>query len=97
MVYKPNKKQEVKAEPVVKVGNKNKKIVSSNTYKELMSQYKGQTLTVGSSFNNPQVGTLEYWLQSNVTKVSISTYVASILEHQKVAVRVNKKQLKFNA
>lgn len=72
--------------------------VTSEQYQKLLNEFKGKTVNVASSFtSSPAKGTLEEWLQNNVTKVSISTYVAAILKNESYAVRNKSGQIEFDS
>ena len=81
----------------IRFGKSSKAKVSRAQYSRLMKEFKGKSINVASSFSStPKEGTLEEWLKKNVTKVSISTYVASILKNEGYAVRNSQGQIDFN-
>lgn len=62
--------------------------VTAANYHALLSNFKGQTVGVGTS-RVPQPGTLGDWLNANVNPTAIASYVAPILVHEKYAKRVD--------
>lgn len=80
------------------IGESGDKIrVTSETYNNIILNFSGQTIEVGSvQDSTSKPGTLDEWLKVNVTGIMISTYVASILKHEKYVVNA-KGKIKFNA
>jgi hypothetical protein len=64
--------------------------VSGPEYAALLGYFKGLTVPVGPSFTLPPGSSLGHWLQANVTKTAIASYVAPILVSAGCAVRVGK-------
>lgn len=78
-------------------GNSSTAEVTAAQYKELLKEFKGKSINVGAIHGaSPEVGTLEHWLQTNVTKTSISTYVAAILKNESHAIRKRDGKIQFN-
>lgn len=53
--------------------------VSAEQYRALLTRFAGDTVSAGTSRTDPPAGSLGEWLQENVTKVAIASYVAPIL------------------
>ncbi len=53
--------------------------ISAPQYAELLAHFLGDTVDIGTSRTNPPRGSVGKWLQSNVTKTAIASYVGSIL------------------
>lgn len=49
---------------------------------DLLTHFKGMRVPCGTSRDKPQIGSLGEWLQGNVTKTAIASYVAAILVHE---------------
>ena len=64
--------------------------VSGSEYAALLGHFKGRTAPVGPSFTIPPGNSLGHWLQANVTKTAIASYVAPILVSAGRAAHVGK-------
>ena len=64
--------------------------VSAHQYEALRHHFLGQVVPVGTSHTDPPPGSLGAWLQENVTRVGIASYVAPILVHEGYAERVGR-------
>ena len=60
-------------------GKKFKVRVSAQHYKHLRKHFLNDVVSVGTSRTNPPRGSLGSWLQENVTRTAIASYVAPIL------------------
>ena len=71
--------------------------VLASQYTRLLDHFKGQEVLVGTSRDKPQSGSLGEWLQVNVTRTAIASYVAPILVTEGYALRVtDRTKIKFN-
>lgn len=73
--------------------------VGKTQYENLIKEYSGMTIKVGTSRTKPPQNSLGQWLQRNVTKTAIASYVSVILTEEGYAKKVeeNKKyMIKFN-
>ena len=61
--------------------------VSAEKYQELLRHFRGRSVPCGTSRDDPSSGSLGEWLQKNVTKTAIASYVGSILIHEGYAVQ----------
>jgi hypothetical protein len=75
--------------------NNNKARVTSQQYSDLIKHFKGKTVEIGTSHDNPPHGSVGEWLQANVTKTQISSYVGPILIAAGLANQVGKSQIRF--
>jgi hypothetical protein len=62
--------------------------VTAAQYCELLAQFKGATVGIGTSRTNPTPGSVGEWLQANVTKTALASYVGPILLEEGYAERV---------
>jgi hypothetical protein len=77
--------------------NKQPVTVSASQYTRLLDRFKGQQVPVGTSRDKPQLGSLGEWLQENVTRTAIASYVAPIIVTEGYARRVtDRTKIKFN-
>jgi len=58
---------------------KNKVKVTSDHYTALVKHFSGSTVDIGTPRDIPPKGSVGMWLQDNVTKTAISSYVGPIL------------------
>jgi len=61
--------------------------ISSNQYNALLDHFRGRTVDIGTSRDKPQRGSVGEWLQVNVTKVAVASYVGAILIHEGLATK----------
>lgn len=76
-------------------GDGNRVLVSTAQYRALLNRFSGQVVDVSPSRTDAGAGSLEEWLQNNVTQTAIASYVAPILLRNGVATRTNNNQLQF--
>lgn len=76
-------------------GRNNTIIVSREQYTDLLDHFRGQTVKAGTSRTNAPVGSVGQWLQANVSKTAISSYVCPILLHEGYAEKVGRSQIRF--
>lgn len=60
-------------------GNYHTTKVNGKQYNDLLDHFQGKTVPAGTSRTDPPKGSVGEWLQANVTKVAISSYVCPIL------------------
>lgn len=56
-----------------------KYLVTANDYEDMLEHFGGQTVSCGTSRTEPPRGSLGEWLQKNVCKTALASYVGSIL------------------
>jgi hypothetical protein len=69
--------------------------VSSSQYDALLNNFQGQTVDIGTSRDNAPRGSVGEWLQSNVTKTAIASYVGPILIEEAYAEKAGGPLIKF--
>lgn len=62
--------------------------ISAAQYRRLLTHFKGATVGIGTSRTDPTPGSVGEWLQANVTKTAIASYVGPILLQERYAERV---------
>jgi hypothetical protein len=62
--------------------------VSAEQYQALLKYFKGAEAEMGTSFDAPPDASVGGWLQENVTKTALASYVGPILLHEGYAERV---------
>jgi hypothetical protein len=70
--------------------------VSSAKYHELLKHFSKNSVNIGTSKTNPPRGSVGEWLQKNVTKTAIASYVGPILIHEGYAEKVDRSEIRFN-
>jgi len=65
--------------------------VTSVDYANLLKHFSGRIVDCGTSRTNPQLGSLGEWLQENVTKTAIASYVGAILVSEGYARKLKSK------
>ncbi len=74
-------------------GNGWKVFVSNEQYGVLRKHFRDLIIPVGTSRTAPPADSLGAWLQSNVTKSAIVSYVGPILVLEGYAIRVGKHEI----
>ena len=69
--------------------------VSGSQYTILLNNFRGRTVEIGTSRTDPPRGSIGEWLQANVTKTAIASYVGPILIAGGYAARIGRSQIKF--
>lgn len=54
-------------------------MVTAEQYTRLLHHFRGRTVSIGTSRDNPPIGSVGRWLQGNVTRTAIASYVGPIL------------------
>ena len=76
-------------------GYKFKVNVTQEQYNALINHFYGHTVKAGTSRTNPPKNSVGEWLQENVNKVAISSYVCPILIAEGYAERVRSTEIRF--
>lgn len=69
-------------------GQGRRQVVTSQQYRLLLTEFAGQTIPVAPARTDVEAGSLEGWLNQNVTRTAIASYVAPILILEGAAIRV---------
>ena len=59
--------------------------VSAEQYRNLLENFAGNSVPAGTSRDNPPANSMGRWLQQNVTKTALASYVGPILVKHKHA------------
>ena len=70
-------------------GNGFKISISSEQYFQLLDQFRGKSVNIGTSRTNVPIGSIGEWLKENVTKIAIASYIGAILIHEGYATKVD--------
>ena len=69
--------------------------VTAEQFSELRTHFLRRKVPVGTSRTNPSSGSLGEWLQTNVTRTAIASYVAPILVEEGYAERVGNDDIRI--
>jgi len=69
--------------------------VSKEKYAKLLKYFSSNTVDIGTSRDTAPAGSLGDWLQNNVTKTAIASYVGPILLNEGYAKKIGKSQIQF--
>jgi len=70
-------------------GKNNQSTIVAEDYERLIETFRGRTVPLGTSRDNPPPGSVGEWLQENVTKTAIASYIGPILVYEGHAVWVD--------
>jgi len=62
--------------------------ISAAQYSALLTHFRGVTVGIGTSRTDPTPGSVGEWLQANVTKTAMASYIGPILLEEGYAGRV---------
>ncbi|KGK99217.1 hypothetical protein LI82_04125 [Methanococcoides methylutens] len=65
--------------------------VSSEQFSQLLHHFKGKSVNIGTSRDKAPKGSVGKWLQENVTKTAIASYVGAILVDEEYAAKGSKR------
>jgi hypothetical protein len=71
--------------------------LSASQYNALLNHFRGRTVDIGTSHDNPPRGSVGEWLQSHVTKTGIASYVGPILIAEGYAEQAGGPRIRFNS
>ena len=71
--------------------------ISAAHYSALLTHFSGATVGIGTSRTSPTPGSVGEWLQANVTKTAMASYVGPILLHEGYADRVTGARSKIRS
>lgn len=74
-------------------GNGNSVEVSATKYKELLNHFSGLSVNIGTSRTDAPIRSVGAWLQENVTKTAIASYVGAILIEEGFAEKGSKNSI----
>lgn len=69
--------------------------VDAHQYAALRRHFLHREVPAGTSKTDPPIGSLGAWLQANVTRTAIATYVAAILVEEGYAERVRELDIRI--
>ncbi len=69
----------VKQGTMICYGTGRRTFVSASIYEEMLKHFGGKTVDCGTSRSYPQVGSLGEWIQENLVKRTLASYVGAIL------------------
>jgi len=76
-------------------GKNHKVRVSAQQYYKLREHFLNYVVPVGTSRTDAPKGSLGWWLQSNVTRTAIASYVAPILVREGYAIQEGKHNIRI--
>lgn len=69
--------------------------ISADHYEKLIQHFRGRVVPCGTSRTSPPKGSLGEWLNRNISKTAIASYVSSILIHEGYAVKQGLSDILF--
>lgn len=85
----------VKSGTIITYGSGFSLSVSADQYTKLLNYFEGRTINIGTSRTNPPRGSVGEWLQANVTKTAIASYVGPILISEGYAEKAGGPYIRF--
>lgn len=76
-------------------GNNNEIFIRAEDYTKLLEYFKGLSVEIGTSRDNPPRGSMGEWLLQNVTKTAVASYVGPILIEEGFADKTDKTAISF--
>lgn len=72
-------------------GTDREKRIEKEKFEQLLEEFKGRTVLIGTSFDNPPTNSLGEWLLKNVSKRALASYIAPILINEGFAMQSDEK------
>ena len=69
--------------------------ISAQQFRDLLDYFRERTVNIGTSRTTPPRGSVGGWLQVNVTKIAMASYVGPILINENYATKVGGPMIKF--
>ena len=69
--------------------------MSAQQFRNLLDYFRGRTVNIGTSRTTPPPGSVGEWLQVNVTKIAMASYVGPILINENYATKVAGPLIRF--
>ena len=69
--------------------------ITKEQYESLRNAFLGKIIDIGTSRDNAPAGSMGNWLQNNVTRTAMASYVGPILIKEGYALRVGKHKIKI--
>jgi hypothetical protein len=69
--------------------------MSAQQFRNLLDYFGGRTVNIGTSRTTPPPGSVGEWLQVNVTKIALASYVGPILINENYATKVVGPLIRF--
>jgi hypothetical protein len=87
----------VKEGVTIKYGNgfSNTQKITPQQFRNLLNSFRERTVNIGTSRTTPPSGSVGEWLQVNVTKIAMASYVGPILINENYASKVGGPKIKF--
>ena len=85
----------VKKGTIIIYGSGYRTYVSATQYAKLLKHFQGCTVSIGTSRTTPPRDSVGEWLQLNVTRTAIASYVGPILIREGYAEKVGSSEISF--
>ncbi len=69
--------------------------IEAEQYDSLLKSFSGKTVDIGTARDNAPAGSLGVWLQNNISKTAIASYVGPILIEEGYAHKIGSHEIKF--
>ena len=79
----------------IEYGKRSEISISATDYERLIKTFSRQSVPLGASRDNPPTGSVGEWLQHNVTKTAIASYIGAILVYEERAAWVDDFTVQF--
>ena len=70
---------------LIEFGEGREYTVTAQQYQHMIRAFSGQVVKLGPTHGNPKPGTVEAWVNHNITGTGIASYLGPILVHEKRA------------
>ena len=69
--------------------------ITAQQFRNLLDCFRGRTVNIGTSRTTPPPGSVGEWLQNNVTKIAMASYVGPILINEDYATKAGGSMIRF--
>ena len=86
----------VKEGTEITYGDNNTITISAADYNKLLLYFNGLTVEIGTSRDKPPSGSLGEWLQNNITKTAVASYIGPVLINEGYAKKASNTSITFD-
>lgn len=76
-------------------GFKSRAKITASQYEEILRQFAGKEVPVGTSIDNPPPGSVGEWIKANINKSGLMSYIGAILVHEGFAEKHKRGWIRF--
>jgi hypothetical protein len=76
-------------------GFKSRARITASQYQDILEQFAGKEVPIGTSISNPPANSVGEWVKANVNKSGLMSYIGAILVHEGFATKPKRGWIRF--